>query len=121
MIASNSYTLNMGNSDANNRFFLHFSGNAITASKDIEQNEQLNNHIYCNGNTIYISYFGKSNADSNATLHIYDNVGRVVLSKQVALSKGLQQIEIPSDFAKGSYIVKFETKDKVFTNRTVIK
>ncbi len=121
MIASNSFTVNMGNSDANNRFFLHFSGNAITASKDIEQNEQLNNHIYCNGNTIYISYFGKSNADSNATLHIYDNVGRVVLSKQVALNKGLQQIEIPSDFAKGSYIVKFETKDKVFTNRTVIK
>ena len=121
MIASNSYTVNMGNSDANNRFFLHFSGNAITASKDIEQYEQLNNHMYCNGNTVYISYFGTINANNNATLHIYDNVGRVVLFKQVVLNKGLQQFEIPSDFAKGSYIVKFETKDKVFTNRTVIK
>ena len=77
--------------------------------------------MYCNGNTVYISYFGTIHSNNNASLYIFDNVGRVVLSKQVVLNKGLQQIEIPSDFAKGSYIVKLETKDKVFTNHTVIK
>jgi hypothetical protein len=121
MKADNSYTVNMGNTDCNNRFFIHFTGNAITDITKVEQEEAAYSGIHCNGTSVFVNYYGSNQLATPADLTVYDNLGRIIQSQALVLSKGSQQFDLPSDFAKGSYIVKLRIKDQVYTSRTLIK
>jgi hypothetical protein len=121
MKANNSYTVNMGNNDCENRFFIHFTGNAITDITKVEKQEAAFNSIHCNGTTVFLNYYGSNQQTTPADLTVYDNLGRIIHSQALVLSKGIQQLDLPSDFAKGSYMVKLRIKDQVYTSRTLIK
>jgi hypothetical protein len=121
MKSNNTYSINMGNNDVENRFFIHFTSNAITNLQSKETEQEANNKIYCNGKTVFLSYYGDAQRNELSQLMVFDHVGRLVSSQSLTLLKGVQQYEIPSDLAKGSYIIKLQTKDKVYTTRTILK
>ena len=120
LATNKSYTVNMGNTNCNNRFYLHFAPNGITDVATIQTAEASNSSIYTANGKLFIANYGASAASENAKLVIYNSLGQEVSNTQISITKGLQQMELPQ-LNNGSYIVKLQAATKTLTNKLVVR